>query len=35
MAMSLVDAAKRGDDLAFEGLLEPQEAALKAWRKLK
>src|SRR5262249_27194330 len=58
MAMSLVDAAKQGDDLGLEGLLEPllepgyrlacgmlhdhqaaedavQEAALKAWRKLK
>ena len=23
MAMSMVDAAKQGDDLAFEGLLEP------------
>lgn len=58
MAMTLVNAAKQGDDLAFEGLLEPllgpgyrlacamlhdheaaedavQEAAFKAWRKLK
>lgn len=58
MAMTLVNAAKQGDDIAFEGLLEPllepgyrlacgmlhdheaaedavQEAALKAWRKLK